>query len=278
MREDIIDIGRVKLNVARFAANGPPLVMWHGLVRRWQDFDSLFPALTPHYSVTAVDHRGHGDSGRTPGEYGVTDYASDCVAFVRAVIREPAILYGHSLGAFTALAAAAECPDLVHALVMEDPPSAKMLANLNGTNYAVTWERMRELAGNPDLQSTFEALGLIRLVDGRTLSEVRSEVDLQFLASCIAELDPETLTAPLNGSWMDSFDPIATARRVRCPVLLLASDPALGGMLPSRDADALTEALADCSRVDFPGRGHLLHGEHPEAVLKVLLPFLESLR
>ena len=70
----------------------------------------------------------------------------------------------------------------------------------------------------------------------------------------------------------------ATARRVRCPVLLLASDPAVGGMLPSQDAADLAAALPDCCRVDFPGRGHLLHGEQPEEVLKVVFPFLESLR
>lgn len=281
MLEESINIGRANLNVARSADSGPPLLpllMWHGLVRSWRDFSTLLPALTPRYAVAAVDHRGHGKSARAPGEYRVTDYVADGIAIVRSGVRGPAILYGHSLGALAALGAAAECPESVRAVILEDPPSASMMANIGETNYGITWRAMRGLAGNTDVAATSRTLSSIRLIDGRLLGAVRDAAAIRFLASCLVDLDPGVLAPPLDGTWFDGFDLRETATRVRCPVLLLASDPALGGMLRARDADALAEALPDCYRVDFPGRGHLLHGEHPEAVLKVLLPFLESLR
>ena len=45
MREESINIDRARLNVARSANNGPPVLMWHGLVRSWRDFSTLLPAL-----------------------------------------------------------------------------------------------------------------------------------------------------------------------------------------------------------------------------------------
>lgn len=54
--------------------------------------------------------------------YRRSDYAQDVEALVRQQIREPAILFGHSLGAVVALWVAAYAPELVRGLVLEDPP------------------------------------------------------------------------------------------------------------------------------------------------------------
>lgn len=277
MREQPRPVGGVTLNVATSEGGGPPLYLWHGLARRWQDFAPLLPTLAPHWQVTAIDHRGHGRSGRVPGRYRVADYVADAVGLLRAEAGAPAVLYGHSLGALTALGAAAEYPDRVRGVVLEDPPSAGFLARVAGTNYERTWRVMQERAGHPDVRETARALAETRLLDGRRLGDVRDPAALRFLARCLADLDPETLVPPRDGTWLDGIDIIATAWRVRCPALLLASDPSAGGMLPAHDAADLTRALADVCRIDFPGSGHLLHGEHPAAVARVLVPFLESL-
>lgn len=276
MNEQPLPLGPVTLNVARSWTAGPPLVLWHGLVRRWQDFAGVLPALLSRHSVTAVDHRGHGRSGRADS-YLVKDYVADAVAFVRSEVREPAVLFGHSLGALTALGVAAACPELVRGVVLEDPPAASLLANLHETNYGVTWHAMATIAGKPDVQAAFAALADVRLRDGRTLGSTRDAAALRFLARCMVDLDPAIFTPALDGRWLDGYGLLATAAQVKCPALLLVSDPAVGGMMPAGDAELLMTALPDGYRIDFPGRGHLLHGEHPDAVLKAVLPFLESL-
>ncbi len=267
------------LNVARSSTEAPELVLFHGLIRQWQDFAPLLPFVAGRWNVAAVDHRGHGKSARTPGAYRVVDYADDAVQLVRAIAPAPVAIYGHSLGALAAIAVAAAYPDSVRGIVLEDPPSASFLGGIASTNYGVTWRAMRELAGQTStIPDTTKALAAIPLPNGRTLGEVRDPIALRFLAKCLAGLDPETLTTALGGEWLAGFDAIALAKKVRCPVLLLAGDPAAGSMLPTADADELTGAFADVCRVDFPGRGHLLHGEHPADVAQVVLPFLESLR
>jgi pimeloyl-ACP methyl ester carboxylesterase len=50
------------------------------------------------------------------------DYMDDLAGFLRYVIGEPAVLYGHSLGGEVAVMVAAEHPDLVRALIVGDVP------------------------------------------------------------------------------------------------------------------------------------------------------------
>ena len=63
---DLTD-GPVPLHVTAGPANGPPLVMFHGVGRRGIDFLPLVPALSARWHLHLVDHRGHGGSGRAPG-------------------------------------------------------------------------------------------------------------------------------------------------------------------------------------------------------------------
>lgn len=264
-------------NVARISDQGSPLILWHGLGRCWRDFSTLLPWLTPRWSVSAIDHRGHGKSGRTPGAYFVPDYIADAVNFLKSNAKEPTTLYGHSLGALVSIGVAAFCPELVRGIVLEDPPSSEILTGISQTGYAVTWRVMQQLAGHRDLVLSVKTLSETVLPNSKRLGEVRDPASLRFLASCLADLDPETLTAPIAGEWLNGFDPIKVAAEIHCPALVLAADPGAGGMMSWEDSAALARSMPEGYLLNFPGRGHLLHGEHPEAVARVVLPFLESL-
>src|SRR5262249_9749855 len=90
------------LNYARGPANGPPLVLLHGVTRCWRTFLPVLPALTLRHEVFALDFRGHNRSDRAAGRYYVTDYVRDALAFLQSVVQQPAVLYGHSLGSMAA--------------------------------------------------------------------------------------------------------------------------------------------------------------------------------
>ena len=121
LREKSFDTGELTLNYAEGPASGPPLLLLHGLTGWWQSFQPLIPRLTPTWQIYACDLRGHGKSGRVADRYRLTDYVQDIVTFLRQQIITPTILLGHSLGALTALGAAADLPQRVHALVLLDP-------------------------------------------------------------------------------------------------------------------------------------------------------------
>src|SRR5436305_9734293 len=102
------DSTSVSINYAKFdavpgAVPGYPLVLLHGGSARWQAALPIIPALSGFGPVYALDLRGHGKSGRVPGRYTLRDYTGDVSTFLEQVVREPAVLYGHSMGGQVAI-------------------------------------------------------------------------------------------------------------------------------------------------------------------------------
>jgi len=218
---------------------------------------------------------------RTPGAYRVVDYARDAAAIVRATT-DPVILFGHSLGAVTAASIAASEPNRVRAVILEDPPSAAFVAKLNTTPYFTQFTEVRKLAGqNRPVADVARDLANIRLPqpNGATarLGDLRDATALRFSARCITELDPAVFDPVLDGSWFTGYDEAAIWKAIKCPVLLLRGEEARGGMLPATDADRMTKTISDCTRVDLPGVGHLIHWLATEQCVRLTLGFLESL-
>ena len=268
-------------NVAVGPPHGPPLWLFHGLGRRWQDFAPLLPALTTGWHVHAADHRGHGRSARAD-RYLVADYVADAAELV-AEASEPAVLVGHSLGALVAVGVAAARPDAVRAVVLLDPPGEDFLARIDATPYAAMWEAMRRLAGRGPVDEVARELAAVPLPDPRNaggtvaLGRLRDAAALRFMARCLADLDPAVLTPPLERRWLAGHGPLPPAA-VRCPALLVVADPAAGGMLDTpADVDRILAALADGTRVDLTGVGHLVHWQDAAATLRVVMSFLGSL-
>jgi pimeloyl-ACP methyl ester carboxylesterase len=272
----------VRLNVAHGPRHGPQVWFFHGLGRRWQDFAPLFGSLSALHTIRAVDHRGHGISSHAPGCYSVGEYVADGAAVVRES-GEPVAIVGHSLGALAAVGVAAAAPEWVRGIALLDPPGPEFLANIQTTLYGVTWPAMQRLAAsNLSIREMARELADLRIPIPKPretvrFGDLRDPASLRFMAKCLRDLDPDTLTLPLARRWLGEFDPLAAARQVRCPVLLAIADPARGGMLPPPEADALAAALADCSRVDLPGVGHLIHWQDAHKTLLLLHAFLGSL-
>src|SRR5262249_34876855 len=119
-----LDESRV-LNYASGPVHGPPLLFLHGVLRCWQDFLPLIPALSLRWQVHALDFRGHGRSTPHTFHYRVRDYVEDAEAILLRACSIPAVVCGHSLGAMVALAAAAgPAADRCPALLPGDPPLA----------------------------------------------------------------------------------------------------------------------------------------------------------
>jgi pimeloyl-ACP methyl ester carboxylesterase len=281
--EQLLPSDGVVLNLASGPRSGPPLLLLHGLARRWQDFVPLLPALMVRWQVLGLDFRGHGATVRTPGRYRVVDYVRDAVNVVQSHQVEPVVVIGHSLGALVAGAVAAEIPEMVRAIVLEDPPSTGFFARLRETMYYALFSGMHPLAGTGrPVRELARALGelCVPAADGRgtiRLADVRDAASLRNSARCLQDVDPEVYEPILEMRWLEGYSAAETWHGVRCPALLLRGEEALGGMLPSSDADQIAGWLADCTRVDLPGVGHLIHGTAVETTVRLVTAFLESL-
>ena len=273
--------GALSLAYVEGPRNGPPLLFCHGVLRGWRDFAPLFPSFVHRWHVHGLDFRGHGGSGRASGAYRIMEYAQDAVAVLRH-LDEPAVIYGHSLGALVATVAAAAEPERVRAVILEDPPLDTLGPSIGKTSFHAQFTGMREarLAGHGSVAELAAALAEIRLPTAAgtvRLGDVRDGTQLRLSARCLLSLDPAVFDPFLAGQWFDGYDEASVLARIACPALLLVGNPDRGGMLQSSAADRVQAQLADCVRVDLPEAGHLLHWTHTETVLRLALAFTETL-
>jgi pimeloyl-ACP methyl ester carboxylesterase len=115
-------VSSTRLHTVR-SGEGPPIVFIHGMGTSAATWERCMDLLADRFSVIAVDLLGHGNSPvpDDPDEY-TRDRAladiDDVLADVLADTGEAAVLVGHSLGGYLALAHAATRPGVARAIVV----------------------------------------------------------------------------------------------------------------------------------------------------------------
>src|SRR5215207_4118973 len=101
-------------------ADGPPVVLLHGLRGHAWTWERVATGLAPPYRLYALDFRGHGDSDWATEGYGTPRYATDVAAWLDARGLARVDVIGHSAGGRAAVALAADHPARVRRLVVVD--------------------------------------------------------------------------------------------------------------------------------------------------------------
>lgn len=103
----------------RIEGVGPPLLFLGG-----SNFDLSIRApvfqsdLTKHFTVTAADPRGLGQTDMPDGDWTMQDYAQDALDLMDALDWDRADVLGESFGAMTAMHLAALAPDRINRIVL----------------------------------------------------------------------------------------------------------------------------------------------------------------
>ena len=118
---DIIANG-IRIHYYRTGGDRPSLVLAHGLTDSGPCWTRLVQVLEQDFDIVMVDARGHGLSEAPEEGYNGDSQAADLAGVIEALgLRKP-VLMGHSMGALTTAIAAGNYPDLVRAVILEDPP------------------------------------------------------------------------------------------------------------------------------------------------------------
>jgi pimeloyl-ACP methyl ester carboxylesterase len=130
-----VDLAGVK-TYYEVTGSGAPLVLLHGGVFGAESWFAQTQALAAApFSVYLPERRGHGHTPDVPGPLTYQAMADDTVAFLEAVVREPAHLVGWSDGGVVGALVAAQRPDLVNRLILIGQyfyPSGKAPNDLEG--------------------------------------------------------------------------------------------------------------------------------------------------
>ena len=248
-------------------AAAPPMILLHGLQDCARSWDYFAASMRSDYHVIAVDHRGHGDSGRaSPQRYRLRDYVADVEALVDALGLRAVTLVGHSAGGRNAFVYAVSHPETVESLVIVDidpdainPETRGMFARYNSESdewdsLDAVVERLRSRQPN----STEEMLAhqaahmTRRLVGGGR----------------VWKRDRKLLAA------YERPDLWAEWSRVRCPTLIVRGRQS--DLLNHEVAVRMREAVPGSRLAELEGGGHWFYQERPTDFEATVRWFLDS--
>ncbi len=244
--------------------DGTPVLFLHGVGSSARTWDWLPPAVTQGRRIVRVDQRGHGRSDHATGTYVLARYGADAVAVLRELVAGPALIVGHSLGGVVAWWVAQNHPELVTAVLLEDPPllaaetpegDAGRFRDVFHTVRATILDHRdaRALGGGARGAHRHDPLGTrdaaaSRRADGRRDRGARLRVsparDRRHRRS------DRRLDAGLDGHTAPS-----SPRRSS----IVAADDALGAAFSSDDAVRLASAGQPAQVVRIVGSGHRIH-------------------
>lgn len=223
---------------------GTPLVLVHGITDRREAWGDIADQLSSTHTVTSLDLRGHGLSGKA-ADYGIERLAMDVAEVCHAESLDTPVLVGHSLGGVVVTAAAAAVS--ARAVVNVDQPLAlgEMAARVAGIADALR---------SPD---TFNAT-MNAMFEGMASPGLAPEV-AAMLAAGRTDADQDVVLG-IWGPMMDGPDPAvdglvdAILATVTMPYLSthgIDPGPDYAGWLQQRVPQAAVEVDA--------GKGHYVH-------------------
>jgi pimeloyl-ACP methyl ester carboxylesterase len=237
--------------------SGPPVLLIHGTGGAvWDPLpDKLAEA---GYRAIYYHRRGFGASTHEP----IKDpprHTRDAAALLEGLDAAPAIVVGHSMGGMLTLDLAIRRPELVHALVVIEPPlhfkkhpSMKMMRELIGA------QLVRRTRGPEEAAARFMRWATTTTDGNNGFDAMPADVQAQLLANSAAimrELDSGTGEHVKN----------AEIARIAVPALHLLG----GSTLPEygKAAQRIKKALPSIELVVVPGVGHVFPVTHPDAVV-----------
>ncbi|MGH7919877.1 MAG: alpha/beta fold hydrolase [Candidatus Dormibacteraceae bacterium] len=249
-----------RLHYHRTGGDRPPLVLLHGFSDSGLCWTRVARDLEDEYDVVMPDARGHGESDRVGPGLDTAQRARDVVGLIAALGLDRPALGGHSMGAATAAEVVAQSPGVAACAVLEDPPWRD-----DPPTTAGRWDHIRrcqeasEEEGAAICRELHPSWGTSEI--GPWVQAKRS-FDLALL---------ESVRRGPGGPWRE------IAGAIRCPVLLLAGDPDLGGIV-TPEVMAEVAQLCGARSERLAGAGHNVRRERYDGYLPAVHAFLKETR
>ena len=258
-----------KLHYYRTGGDSPPLVLLHGISDDGLCWTPVAEALAGKHDVIMVDLRGHGKSDAPENGYNYETMATEVTGLIEGLGLENPVVMGHSLGAMTALTLAALNPDLLRAIILEDPPAF----------WRVGPAPQEELDHQAGLRAWFYEVK--HMTRNELLESVRSENPGWSEAELGPWADAKHRFSLKITQWLDPQETVPTnfpiiLKQITCAVLLITADPERGAILTNDDVAELQKSVPHLKRVHISGAGHNIRREQFSRYMEVVNSFLNQ--
>jgi pimeloyl-ACP methyl ester carboxylesterase len=282
----MLKTGHVDLHYAEAAGPGPPLVLLHGITGSLETYEPLMPELALVAHVYALDLRGHGlsDCAASVDDYRVPGFAQDVHDFLQMIVKEPAVVVGHSLGALAASWTAAQDPGAVRGVFLEDPPLYKcLMPAFKDTMFYPYFVALRDLLtqlaeSGGSVDDLAAEIASWPVAEDVTLLEQAGEEGVWARALELSRLDVNVLAPTIEGTLWSVPDPDPVLNGIACPVHIVAGLYELGGALDEADLQRAVANIPGCTHTLIDTVGHMIHTDQPRMYVRELMGFLERLQ
>ena len=241
--------------------DGLPVVFANSLGTDLRVWDPLLPHLPRGLRIIRFDMRGHGLSDAPEGDYFMGDLVADAAGLLDALGVRNAVFVGLSIGGVVAQGLAAERPDLVRAAVLSN--TAAKIGTEDG------WR---------DRMKTVRAGGIAAIAD---------KIMQLWFTRAFHDDRPDELAlwrhmltrTPLAGylgccAAMSQTDLRDSTAGLRLPVLAIAGSD--DGSTPPDLVRETADTIPGARFALIRGAGHIPPVETPEAMARLLTPFLKE--
>lgn len=249
-------------------------VLCHGGSAHAHWWDYVAPELVEHGRVIALDLRGHGRS-QWADAYGPGNHIGDLKSFLRDHLGQPVVLVGHSMGGEIAQRVAADCPELIEALILADAPHGGPPLR---TRLLWRWKRRKQHLGRPEFRSLEDLIGRFRLSPpGDSLTREQ-----------LAELATKGAEQLPNGNWAFRFDPKTRKmtpgwrkhirfplKQIRMPVLILRGEHS--ALVSPAVARRMHRAIRNSQLKQIPNAHHHVSLDNPRDTATAIIDFVRAL-
>jgi pimeloyl-ACP methyl ester carboxylesterase len=233
----------------------PPIVFIHGAGGTHMHWPTHLRRMHGQ-RIFAIDLPGHGKSGGI-GSQNIPDYAHAVVKFLDAAGMNSAVFIGHSMGSGIAMTLALDFPRLVLGLVLVGGGARLRVAPriLESTSspsaFPLAVELINNAAFSPNVDPRLKELA------ARQMIAIRPSV--------------------LHGDFLacNEFDVMPRLGEISVPTLILCGTEDI--LTPMKYSEYLHSHIPSSSLMSFPGAGHMVMLEQPEAVAGAIAEFADSI-
>jgi non-heme chloroperoxidase len=257
------------------AGKGDPLVLVHGTVADYRTWRRQLAEFAKHYHVISYSRRFHfPNAANERDEYSVQLHAEDLAQLIQHFSEKPAHIVSASWGGNVALYVALKHPDLVHSIVLGEPPTLPLLMNDARQKYLADDFYLHSFlpAREALLKNRWED-GVRLFVDGvmgqGSFNAMPSPIQKYFLDNA-AEFKAEAVSE--NYFFNFTSDIVST---IHTPTLLLEGDrsPKFFHVI----LDILQSSLSNVERRIIPNASHGIHIDNTKVYNEVVLNFLNNI-
>ncbi|HZJ23256.1 MAG TPA: alpha/beta hydrolase [Anaerolineales bacterium] len=250
---DKMKINNLELAYVR-RGKGTPLVLLHGFPLDHHLWDDIAPLLEDRFDLILPDLRGFGESTTVDAPYSMDDYASDIAGLLDQLGIQKAVIAGHSMGGYVALAFASLYPARVSGLalissqVLADPPDRK--------------------EGRYKSAADVAEKGIGDVVEAMT-SKFTSDARLQTIARSIMEKQKPGAYIGALKAMAERTDSTSLLSTFKFPVMVVHGEA--DALIPVARAHEVKAALPDSYYVELKDTGHVPMLEAAKETAEALL-------